>query len=235
MRHAAFHTMTVAGLVIETVTSEADGVLVSTRAVATSAACPDCGETSTRVHSHYHRRLLDLPSHGRAVQLRVGVRRFRCGNSACLRRIFGEPLADTVAPRGARRTSRLERIVHYLGIALGGRPAASLARRLMLPVSRDTLLRVVRRRAPSRSAEPVGVLGIDDFAWKRGQRYGTLLCDLERRRIVDLLPDREVGPSKLGWLIIRRSVSCRVIAAADTARQPQTRRRKQCRSPIAGT
>jgi hypothetical protein len=113
--------------------------------------------------------------------------------------IFGEPLAETVAPRAARRTSRLEGIVHHLGIALGGRPAASLARRLRLPVSRDTLLRVVRRRASPTGAGPVTVIGIDDFAWKRGQRYGTLVCDLEQRRIVDLLPDREPATIE-AWL-----------------------------------
>jgi transposase len=175
MRHATLQTMTAAGLVIEAVMAEADRMLVCTRAVAVSAACPNCGTVSTRVHSRYSRRLLGLPPHGRSVHLHVQVRRFRCSSAACPRRIFGEQLADTVALRAARRTSRLERIVHHLGIALGGRPAANLARRLMLPVSRDTLLRVVRRRSPPRSATSVGVLGIDDFAWKRGQRYATLL------------------------------------------------------------
>jgi hypothetical protein len=97
------------------VSIETDRVLVCTRAVATGAACPECRWLSTRVHSRYHRWLLDLPSHGRCVRLSVAVRRFRCGNPAYPRRIFEEPLAADVAPRAARRTSRLERIVHNLG------------------------------------------------------------------------------------------------------------------------
>ena len=98
----------------------------------------------------------------------------------------------------SRRTSRLECIVHHLGLALGGRPAASFARRLMVPVSNDTLLRVVRRRAGTPS-EPLSVVGIDDWAFRRNHRYGSIVCDLERRRIVTLLPDREIATVE-AWL-----------------------------------
>ena len=138
MRHASFRAVSPTGLVVDTVITESDRIMINTHPAAQAAACPGCGIASAKVHSHYVRRLLDLPSHGRAVHLRVQVRRFRCSNRNCQRRIFGEPLPDTTALRGARRTSRLEVIVHHLGVALGGRPGASLARRLMLPVSKDT-------------------------------------------------------------------------------------------------
>jgi hypothetical protein len=103
-----------------------------------------------------------------------------------------------LAASGYSRNARLEGIVHHIGVALGGRPGQSLARRLVLPVSKDTLLRIVRRHAVRPSAA-LRVVGIDDWAWKRGQRYGTIVCDLERRRIIDLLPGRETGTVE-AWL-----------------------------------
>jgi transposase len=116
----------------------------------------------------------------------------------CRRQIFAERFDDAVIAERSRRTSRLECIVHHLGLALGGRPAASFAKRLMVPVSNDTLLRVVRRRACLRP-DPLTVIGIDDWAFRRNHRYGTIVCDLERRRIVTLLPDREIATVK-AWL-----------------------------------
>jgi transposase len=199
MGRTSLQAVSPAGLVIDTVTLEADQLLVIAHPSAPDAACTACGERSSQIHSRYQRRLLDLPSPGRSVRLHVQVRRFRCDNAGCDRKIFGEVLNADIASKAARRASRLEAIVHHIGIALGGRPAASLARRLMLPVSRDRLLRVVRRRAMPSGTAPVRIVGIDDFAWKRGQRYGTIVCDLEQRRVVDLLPDRETA-TVAAWL-----------------------------------
>jgi hypothetical protein len=100
---------------------------------------------------------------------------------SCHQRIFTERLAATAARPFGRRTTRLEGIVHHLGLALGGRPGQGFARRLLLPVSKDTLLRVVRRHA-AQPAEVLRVVGIDDWPFKCGQRYGTIISDLERRR-----------------------------------------------------
>jgi len=116
----------------------------------------------------------------------------------CGRRIFAERFEEDVLAPWARRTARLDHIVHHLGLALGGRPAASFARRLMLPVSNDTSLRVARRRGSPRFVPPT-VIGIDDWAWRRNQRYGTIICDLERRKTIALLPDREPATAQ-AWL-----------------------------------
>jgi hypothetical protein len=99
--------------------------------------------------------------------------------------IFVERFDPSITQRSGRRTERLEGIVHHIGLALGGRPGQRTARRLVLPVSRDTLLRVVCRRAPRTDGAP-RVIGIDDWAWCEGHRYGTVICDLEARRIIDV-------------------------------------------------
>lgn len=187
-----------AGLVVESVTEIEDGIIVLARAAEPERPCPLCGIRSRRIHSRYVRTVSDLPCAGRRVELRLMARRFVCGAPFCRRKIFAERFADSVVAERSRRSSRLECIVHHLGVALGGRPAASLARRLMVPVSNDTLLRVVRRRA-RQPTETLQVVGIDDWAWRRNHRYGSVVCDLERRRIVALLPDREIA-TVAAWL-----------------------------------
>jgi transposase len=118
---------------------------------------------------------------------------------------FCERFNEGVLARYGRRTQRLETIIHHLGLALGGRPSAAFAARLMMPVSKDTLLRVVRRHVTGHHDE-LHVIGIDDFAFRRGQTYRTIICDLERRKPVTLLPDRVLDTSRV-WLAKRPSIS----------------------------
>ncbi|MBJ3786981.1 ISL3 family transposase [Devosia sediminis] len=193
------------GFAVDAVQVLADRVQILLRSRRSWGDCPACGGRSRRVQSRYRRRPADLPLGGRRVELSILTRRFWCDGVLCGRRIFCERFDDSVLGRYSRRTQRLETIVHHLGLALGGRPAASFADRLMIPVSKDTLLRVVRRRVTDHD-DTLTVVGIDDFAFRRGQTYGTLVCDLERRRPVVLLPDRALNTSR-AWLAEHPSIS----------------------------
>ena len=145
------------GLIIERIETETVGVVIVTRPASRSADCRSCGSTSARVHSTYQRFLGDLPSQGRAVRIQISSRRFRCTLVSCSQRIFTERLEATGLRPFGRRTTRLEGIVHHLGLALGGRPGQSFARRLLLPVSKDTL------RKHSVSTAAVTDLSADGF------------------------------------------------------------------------
>jgi transposase len=161
------------------------------------AACPLCGSDARNVHSRYIRRLADWPCLGRAVQLRVAVRRFSCPLPECPRRLFAERLPGFAEPH-ARTTSRLRQAHESIGCALGGEAGARLTISLSMATSPDTLLRRVKQLKDGSAPTPHFV-GIDDWAWCKGQRYGTIVVDLERGDVVDLLPDRDAETVKT-WL-----------------------------------
>ena len=164
---------------------------------APTAACPVCGSDARRVRSRYTRRLDDLPCLGRRVRLRVAVRRFVCPRSDCPRRIFAERLPGFAAPR-ARTTDRLRQTQTDIGSSLGGEAGSRLAARMGMATSPDTLLRRVKR-LKNEPPGPPRVVGIDDWAWRKGQRYGTIVVDLERSDVIDLLPDRDAD-TVAAWL-----------------------------------
>ena len=193
------------GFTVDDTACDDTGVHITIHSSSSVARCPSCGGETRRVHSRYRRRLADLPISGRSVRLMIVARRFYCDAVLCGRQIFTERFgADILAP-WARRTARLDQLVLHLGLALGGRPAASFAQRLLLPVSNDTLLRVVRRRGAPQFPPP-RVVGIDDWAWRRNCRYGTIICDLERRRTIALLPDREPATAQ-DWLSAQSQIA----------------------------
>jgi transposase len=178
-----------AGLRLEQVALDGEIVRLHLAASTRRARCPLCTRRSMRVHSSYHRTVADLPLAGRHLILRLRVRRFRCAARRCPRALFAERFPNLVAAYG-RRTLGQRAALEVIAFALGGSAGARLATRLGSPISRATLLRVLRcADLPARPAPRV--LGVDDWAFRKGHHYGTILVDLERRHIVDLLEDRK--------------------------------------------
>lgn len=176
-------------LKLERIVPESEQVTLLICSIQAASRCPGCGLLSTHIHSRYQRFPRDFPWQGVPVMLKLGVRKFFCRNPSCERRIFCERL-ENILTTYARQTLRLVETIEALGFGLGGEAGARTARLLGIVSSADTLLRRVRQRSTP-AVEAPRVIGVDDWAYRKGARYGTLIVDLERRVPIELLPDRK--------------------------------------------
>lgn len=186
------------GLTVHAIVSTPEGWIVEAEGQ-NRAICPNCGLETRSRHSRYRRQITDLPLQGMRVILNLQTGRWRCRTPNCRRQIFAERLAS-VGARYTRQTNRLKETRTLVGRVLGGRPGQRLLSCLGMPTSRHTLLRRVKEAA--RNAPPpreIRAIGVDDWAWNKGKSFGTIVVDLERRTVVDVLPTRS-AKALSAWL-----------------------------------
>jgi transposase len=169
------------------------------RTTSATASCPGCGVPSHHIHSRYVRTVGDLPCQAKQTVLLLTARKFFCRNPDCPRAVFCERLPDLALPY-ARSSSRLTEAHRAIAFALGGEAGSRLAGKLHMPTSADTLLRRIKQdTAPAQPAPAPRVIGVDDWAIRKGHSYGTIVVDLERSKVLELLPGRD-GEALKTWL-----------------------------------
>lgn len=185
------------GMLIDQIQESETSLFITVIATHPTSCCPLCSQASSSIHSHYSRTVADVPCGGRQVRLSLAVRKFFCRNPLCERKVFTERLPQFIEP-WARRTIRLCQQLASIGLATCGKGGVRLAARLGIHSTRQTILRRIMDVAPP-APSSVLLLGIDDFSFRRGQWFATILVNLESHRVVALLPDRRAETAAL-WM-----------------------------------
>jgi transposase len=187
-----------AGLNVYRVEDTGDAVVISASCVSSSGCCPACGSPSARVHGGYSRTVADGAAGGRPVVIILRALRFRCLDPSCPKVTFAVQ-ADGLTSRYRRRSVPLTQMLTGFGLELAGRAGARLAARLGIAVHSSTILRLVAALPGSKAVTAPEILGIDDFALRKGHVHGTVLAGMETGDVIDMLPDRE-GAAVEAWL-----------------------------------